>query len=875
MPDWFRVKSVFEEIVELTHSDRASAMDDLCAGDRDLRLAVEQLLASHDAAGDFMGAPTLGDSSDAAKNESAAGGTEPMPGPIDAYTPIEIVGEGGFGVVYKAQQTSPIRRAVAIKVIRRGMDTRDVIARFESERQTLAMMSHPNIASVLDAGETAEGRPYFVMEFVPGETVTAYCDRNCLDLRGRLRMFVQVCNAVQHAHQKGIIHRDIKPSNVLVVANEGGAPLAKVIDFGVAKATQQQSLGQSIATLNGMLVGTPEYMSPEQAEPGERDIDTRTDVYSLGVLLYELLTGTLPLGRTALRRQAIGEILRVMREVDPPRPSNRLTSMIRRESRVSAGEGEVGEMGSIDAIARQRGCEVRHLIRNIRGELDWIVMKCLEKDRGRRYESAAAIAGDIERFLKNEPVDAGPPSTPYRVAKFASRHRIAMTAGIVVVAGLIAGLAIAIVGLREAVRARDVAEQQEQNANRSEQVAQRAARKAEAINAFLQQVFSEADPRRSAQREMTVREALDGAVGRLDSGEMKNEPEIEAEIRLTIGRSYAGLAQIDAAVGQLSKAATTYRELFGPASDGFARALHERGAALKLGGRPAEGEADIRAALAIQDERGAAGAAEAAACANDLALTLIDQKRYDEAARLLDRVYQGAATSGIAESRLLPEAVNNLGSLYLAKGEFAKAAPLFREAIDINKARHGESHPDIATNLDNLAQALQGMQELGAALDTFESAIRMRRSLLDDDHPDLATSLHNVAVLHYIRGEANECEAALRESLSIFRRAYGLAHADTLTVNDSLVSVLGGSGRLDQAETLLLEAFEAVRDAEDIPRSRKRAIAVRLSQLYSAMDLPEKAAQWTKVAESMEDSPAGDGQDTAETADNSAAPGKS
>ncbi|MCB9854712.1 MAG: serine/threonine protein kinase [Phycisphaerales bacterium] len=855
MPDWFRVKSVFEDVVELPNEDRTSALVNMCDGDSALRAAVEQLLASHDAAGHFLGEPTLADSSDVRAGDPAEGADSKLPGAIGPYAPIEVVGEGGFGVVYRAQQQSPIRRTVALKVIKKGMDTRAMIARFESERQALALMSHPNIAAVLDAGATAEGSPYFVMEYVPGEPVTTYCDRRELDLKQRLQLFMQVCHAVQHAHQKGIIHRDIKPSNVLVVADDKGTPQAKVIDFGVAKATQQQLSEHSIATLNGVLIGTPEYMSPEQAEPSERDIDTRTDVYSLGVLLYELLTGTLPLGGKSLRRKPIGEIQRIVREVDPPRPSNRLTAMARGISQAPTNEGVIDDEVSIDEIARRRACESRHLIRSIRGELDWIVMKCLEKDRARRYESAASIAAEIERFLHNEPVNAGPPSAAYRVAKFAARHRIAMTASIVVVAGLIVGLTIAVVGLREAVHARDVAEQEKRNANRSEQEAQRAARKAEAVNTFLQRILGEADPRRSARREMTVRAALDDAVARLDSGELKSEPEIEAEIRITIGRSYAGLAEFDAAVEQLSTAAKMYRELFGLESDGFARSLHERGAALKLGGRPVEGEADLRSALAIEDNRGAEGAAEAAACANDLALTLIDQKRFDEAAPLLDRVYKGAAAAGITESPLLPEAVNNLGSLYLAQGEYAKAAPYFREAIEINRKRHGDSHPDIATNYDNLAQALHGMNELDASLDAYKTAIRMRRELLDSDHPDLATSLHNVAVLYFVRSESAECEAALRESLAIFRRAYGLAHLDTLTVNDSLVSVLGATGRLDQAEPLLLEAFEAVRDAADIPRPRKRAVAVRLSQLYTAMNEPEKAAKWTQIAESLESKP--------------------
>ncbi|HPF41753.1 MAG TPA: tetratricopeptide repeat protein [Phycisphaerae bacterium] len=855
MPDWRRIKSVFEEVIDLPDEDRASALAALCAGDDELRAGVERLLASHDAAGDFLLAPTLNGSAEVAAIIGAEGRRR-LPDRIGAYTPIEIVGEGGFGVVYKAQQETPVRRTVALKVIRQGMDTRDVISRFESERQALAMMSHPNIAAVLDAGATSEGRPYFVMEFVPGDPMTTYCDRWGLSLKRRLELFVQVCNAVQHAHQKGIIHRDIKPSNVLVLGAGNGESLAKVIDFGVAKATRQRLTEDSIATLDGILVGTPEYMSPEQAEPGERDIDTRTDVYSLGVLLYELLTGTLPLGRRTLRRKPIGEIQRIVREVDPPRPSQRLTAIARQAAPNPNGATDTDEEATIEEISRRRGADPRNLIRRVRGELDWIVMKCMEKDRGRRYDSAAAIAAEIERYLRNEPVLAGPPSPMYRLAKFTSRHRIMMTAIVVVVVGMIVGMSIAVAGLREANRARDVAERQKRNAEESEKEARLAMRKAEAVNKFLQKMLGEADPRRSARRDMKVREALDDAVARLDAGEMSNEPEIDAEIRITIGRSYAGLAEFDAAQAQLTKAATAFRELHGPESEGLARALHERGAALKLEGRPAEAESDLRAALAIQEGRGTDGAAEAVSCANDLALALIDQRRFDEAAPLLDRVYQDATAPDSSEADLLPEAVNNLGSLYMAQGAFAKAAPYFREAIEVNTKRHGASHPDIATNYDNLAQALHGMNDLDASLEAYEKAIAMRRALLGDDHPDLATSLHNIAVLRYVRQELPECEAALRESLAIFKRIYGLAHNDTLTVNDSLVSVLGGSGRLDQAEPLLLESFEAVRAVPGIPQTRKRALAVRLSQLYSAMGKPEKAAEWTTTAESLASAPA-------------------
>src|SRR5262245_36236848 len=418
-------RAVFVQAVELDNpADRAALLDSACAGDLALRGRVEGLLRAYAAAGSFLERPAagLGESSESAPpaTETAhSAGLESGSVVAGRYKLLELIGEGGFGVVYMAEQTQPLRRKIALKVVKPGMDSHQVVARFEAERQALALMDHPNIAKVLEAGATDRGRPYFVMELVRGIPITKFCDEKRLTARERLGLFVSVCQAVQHAHQKGIIHRDLKPSNVLVTLHDG-APVPKVIDFGVAKALGQQLTEKTLFTGFAQMVGTPLYMSPEQAELSGLDADTRTDIYSLGVLLYELLTGTTPLDRDRLSRVGYDELRRIIREEEPPRPSTRMRTR---------GADAVTVCGS-------RGSEPRKLSALVRGELDWIVMKCLEKDRNRRYESVGGLVADLQRYLHDEPVLACPPSAMYRFRKLARRNRrtLAMVSALAVAA---------------------------------------------------------------------------------------------------------------------------------------------------------------------------------------------------------------------------------------------------------------------------------------------------------------------------------------------------------------------------------------------------------------------------------------------------------
>jgi serine/threonine protein kinase len=439
--NWERLKELFDEAVLLEPDQRTRLLDKQCKGDDELRRHLRDLLRAHDAAADFLASPTGAiQVTDAASPRTRSEEPGSMIGP---YKILQLIGEGGMGMVYMAEQQHPIARKVALKIIKHGMDTRQVIARFEAEQQALALMDHPNIARVFDAGSTQAGRPYFVMELVHGIPITDYCDRNSLPNQERLRLFQSVCHGVQHAHQKGIIHRDLKPGNILVTLHDG-RPVPKIIDFGIAKATSARLTERTLFTQYGHFIGTPEYMSPEQAEMSGLDVDTRSDIYSLGALLYELLTGQRLFDPQRLRALAYGELQRVIRDEEPAKPSTR-----------ASGQGP-----EITQAAQHRGLGPGELGRALRGEPDWIVMKALSKDRTRRYDSAGAFAADIERYLSCEPVSAGPPGTVYRVSKFLKRHRVAAGMTAVVLAALILGGALATVGLVRARRAEAVAQRE-------------------------------------------------------------------------------------------------------------------------------------------------------------------------------------------------------------------------------------------------------------------------------------------------------------------------------------------------------------------------------------------------------------------------------
>ena len=468
------------------------------------------------------------------------GGEEPLE-KIDRFKLLQKLGEGGCGVVYMAEQTEPVRRKVALKVIKLGMDTKQVIARFEAERQALALMDHPNIAKVLDAGATATGRPYFVMELVKGIRITDYCDENHLSTTERLGLFTQVCQAIQHAHQKGIIHRDIKPSNILVTLHDG-KPVPKVIDFGIAKATEQPLTEKTVFTAFGQFMGTPAYMSPEQDELRGMDIDTRSDIYALGVLLYKLLTGKTPFDAKELLQAGLDEMRRRIREEEPMRPSTRLGTMV---------DADLTE------IAQQRHSEPAKLTRFIRGDLDWIVMKCLEKDRTRRYETANGLATDIRRHLENEPVLACPPNAAYRFQKMVRRNKLAVAAVTAVVAALAIGLGIATWQYFEKSKAYN-------RAVAAESQAKTEASKNQQEKLFLAAMLAGVGPSKAKGRDtVMLREILDETAKRVGK-ELTNQPEVEADLLIILGKTYEDLGEYTNALAMTKEALDLRKTCFGP-----------------------------------------------------------------------------------------------------------------------------------------------------------------------------------------------------------------------------------------------------------------------------------------------------------------------
>jgi eukaryotic-like serine/threonine-protein kinase len=838
-------------------------------------LSVPVADATHDRApstGSWNSAPGVGDS------------VLPEAGQmIGNFRLIRKLGEGGMGEVWEADQLAPVRRTVALKLLKAGMDTRQIVARFEAERQTLALMQHPGIAQMFDAGVTNSGRSYFVMEYVDGVRITEYCDRAGLGVVDRLRLFQQVCDAVQHAHQKGAIHRDIKPSNVLVTEQDGRA-LPKVIDFGLAKLTSQD-LNDATLTEVGTVLGTPAYASPEQMSFGTIDVDTRSDVYSLGVLLYELLVGVIPFEPDASGPGALLELRRSIRELEPTRPSARL--------------GRLGDRGS--DLAKLRGTDTGALRRQLRGDLDWIVMKALEKDRSRRYASPGDLARDTQRYLEHEPVLAGSPTAMYRMSKFVRRHRLATAFGVAVLSLIISFAIVSAIQVKRIGAERDRATAE--------------AAKASSINTFLQNTLGAADPWQTGA-DMSIRTTLANAAKTIDSS-FKEQPLVAAAVRRTIGNTYVGLgryddaepllraalktrlallgyehpdvaeslsdlAELDQKRGNHDRAAKQYREvlalrrkLLGNEHAKVADTLLDLASDLYVKGDLNEAYTAAQESLTIRERLFGSKSLEVATVWSQMSTILDTQGDFARAEEVARRAYEIDRELLGTEDARTAMAASNLGMTYSREAQTNKAEPLLRSAVQVLTRQAGENNPDtimakenlggillaqkkydetiallndvlarrravqgennkrVARSMVNLATVLRRAGRLDEAQQVYAQAVPRFIQTYGPSHPDTARVLYSYGVLRIKQHDYVDAERLLRQSLAIELSQFSDDHPDIADTKLALGEALTQRGQLGEAETMLVRAQEVIKKTYAADAAETNEVSAALDELHN------------------------------------------
>jgi eukaryotic-like serine/threonine-protein kinase len=716
------VKELFGVALDLTPEQRSAFLDSRCKGHLDLRREVQALLDADAGAGSFLEHP-IPQSATAVLSETV----ETMIGP---YRLLEQIGEGGMGQVWVAEQEQPVRRRVAIKLIKAGMDTREIVSRFEYERQALALMNHPAIAKVLDAGTTVEGRPYFVMEYVAGVPITTYCDKHELTIRQRMELFIPVCEGVQHAHQKAIIHRDLKPSNILV-SEIDGRPMPRIIDFGVAKAASHRLTAETMYTLIGALVGTLGYMSPEQANPIGGDIDTRADIYSLGAVLYELLTGALPLDTKKL---PYDQVLRRLREQDPPRPSAKLRTL-------SSGSASVANKSNASA-----------LVRELRGDLDAIVLKALEKDRSRRYPSAAALAADIDSYLHSEPVAAHPPSTAYRARKYIRRHRLGVAIAVTGVLLLVGIAAVQTVELRHIVQERDRATRERDRADR--------------ITQFATGMFKVYDPSEGRGDTITAREILDSASNEIGVG-LSNDPALQAKMMFTVAQSYADLGLYSRARPLVEQAVSVQQRTLGLESPDTLSSMGLLAEVLAFSQRNEDAEKLIRQTLDIERRVLGADAPETLNSMNTLSGIYGNETRFTEEEKV-DR-----ETLDVRRRVLGPEhpitlaSMRTLAGTLTDEGRFQEAETLERETLDIERRVFGPVDLRTLSSTGALSETLRMEGRLSEAEDLRRAILITDRQKLGPENPGILLDLEFEAIYLSLEGRFRAADGLFREGVEI------------------------------------------------------------------------------------------------------------
>ena len=879
-----RVKQIFGEAYEMPLSERHAFLDAVCAGESALRAEVEALLLAFDEANEFLiskdvsadavatpkavylmsGAGSRSDGRLQTEGVETEGNqTEPIlrrerPGTvIGRYKLLQEIGHGGFGTVFIAEQREPVVRKVALKIVKAGMDTREVLARFKAERQALALMDHPGVTKVFDAGATDSGRPYFVMEHVAGIPINEYCKAARLKIADRLALLREVCQVVQHAHQKGVIHRDLKPSNILVTVQDG-RPMPKVIDFGIAKATFGRLTDRTLYTEIGQWMGTPEYMAPEQAGVGAADVDTRADVYSLGVILYELLTGTVPFDAKTLRHAGYDAMAKIIRELEPPKPSTRLSTLAEEAANRRKGTLPEETVPSLDV-------DLRALRREVRGDLDWIALKALEKDRTRRYPTASALADDLSRHLNHESVTAGPASAAYQFRKLVYRHRRLVAALGAIAFALSMGLTASLVLFFQA---------------------REASHKAVRTQRFLQDMFSIVDPysREPKPKGYAVQELMSEA-GRRATTELSNDPEVRAAIQHTIGTTYLGLGLYQESERFLGEAVSTRRRILGESHPDTLDSLGRFAGLLAYQGRYEDAEAMLTPLVSALARTKGEEHRDTLMARIDLAWVVGWRSRYVEAAELHEKALADCrrllgtnhettlhAFSGYAwalndlgradraepyfyeameiSRRILGDehlqtlrARNNYARNLGLQGKFAKALPLFEENVELGRRLLDEHHPWSLIALGNLGWAYTRSGRAVEGEPLLRTAFTVEQSVFGPDHLETMVSAHLLAQNLVVQNRNAEAENLFWTTLEVRRRVAGDDHANTIwTVND-LGHLLIGQNRYDEAEELLVSSYNRVAASTDVVFQLQKLIQT-ITELFEARGETAKAEEW-------------------------------
>ncbi len=718
--------------------------------------------------------------------DGASPSGEMPPVEIEGYRILAEIGEGGFGVVYEAEQLEPVRRRVAVKVIKPGMDSRSVVARFEAERQALAVMEHPCIARVFDGGVTSRQLPFFAMELVRGEPITDFCDRNRFSIERRVELFMRVCEAVQHAHMKGVIHRDLKPSNILAAYETGHTPKdvqsrdsglegvgVKVIDFGVAKALNQQLSARTMFTGRGQMIGTPSYMSPEQAEMSGLDIDTRADVYSLGVVLYELLTGALPFDPDELLSKSEADLQKLIREVDPPRPSTRLGTIAR------APGSELATR-----IAQARGASVAGLPKRLRGDLEWITMRCLEKDRSRRYDTPGELSDDLGRHLAHEPVLAGPPGAGYRVRKFVARHRGQVVAGAVMLALLVGGVVATSWGMVRAIEQKRLAEERTATAERL------------------------VDFQSAMLRNVSMRGLGASALRRIAESAGEQDEASRGALRAAM----AGVSETDLGVALyrehfLDPAVRALEDRFADEPVVRARVLRTIGIIEISKGAPDRAYARFEDAWVIsRDEMGSSNP-NTLVCRAWMGAALGQMGRAGEGVELLDRAYEGLLERLGAEHVLTLTAQQLLAATLVNAGRPLEAEPHYLSYIERAGEIKGYSAEEVVQGMNNLTMALLSAGEVGRGESWSDRTMARARERLGEGHEQYGIALCLRGWVRYEQGRLDEAADLRVEGCEILAERLGYGHPVTRSMMQYMDWTLRAVGREGEADRIMAEGF--------------------------------------------------------------------